>query len=66
MQDLSELSEEKCADEFARHVLFCRMACFSLEEFQTARAAFEAGSKLDPKNSQYKTWIRKCDAELAG
>lgn len=42
------------------------MACFSLEEFQTAKAAFEDGLKLDPSNSQYKTWIRKCDVELAG
>lgn len=42
------------------------MACFSLEEFQTAKATFEEGLKLDPNNSQYKTWIRKCDVELAG
>ncbi|CAM6088655.1 unnamed protein product [Calypogeia fissa] len=39
-------------------------AYFYLEDYQTARAAFEAGAPLDPNNSQYKMWIRKCDAEL--
>lgn len=41
------------------------MSCFALEEFAPAKAAFEAGAKLDPSSSQFRTWIRKCDAELA-
>mmetsp|Transcript_2387 Transcript_2387/g.5677 ORF Transcript_2387/g.5677 Transcript_2387/m.5677 type:complete len:356 (-) Transcript_2387:136-1203(-) len=40
------------------------MACFHLEEFATAKAAFEAGQKLDSGNATYKTWLRKCAAEL--
>ena len=43
-----------------------RMACFYLEEYQTARMAFEAGQSLDPKASGFKTWINKCDAKLRG
>jgi suppressor of G2 allele of SKP1 len=40
------------------------MALFSLEEYETAKQAFEKGQSLDPSNSGFKTWIRKCDAEL--
>eukprot|EP01116_Phalansterium_solitarium_P012034 TRINITY_DN2797_c0_g1_i1.p1 TRINITY_DN2797_c0_g1~~TRINITY_DN2797_c0_g1_i1.p1 ORF type:complete len:375 (+),score=98.33 TRINITY_DN2797_c0_g1_i1:39-1163(+) len=40
------------------------LACFQLEEFETARAAFEKGAALDPSNTQFRTWIRKCNAEL--
>lgn len=40
-------------------------ACFALEEYQTAKAAFTAGSRADPGSAQFKTWIRKCAAELA-
>jgi len=40
------------------------MALFSLEEFETAKIVFEKGQSLDPSNSQFKIWIRKCVAEL--
>lgn len=40
------------------------IACFSLEEYQTAKAAFKAGSALDAGNSAFNTWIEKCDARL--
>ncbi|KAL3685094.1 hypothetical protein R1sor_003116 [Riccia sorocarpa] len=39
-------------------------ACFHLEEYSTAKAAFEAGCKVDPNNSKFQTWISKCDAKL--
>jgi hypothetical protein len=42
------------------------IACFSLEEYQTAKSAFVAGAALEPKNPSFKTWISKCDAELSG
>ncbi len=35
-----------------------------MDEFESAKAAFEKGLVLDPNNSQFKTWIRKCDAEI--
>jgi suppressor of G2 allele of SKP1 len=40
------------------------IACFNMEEFATAKTAFEKGRDLDSSNSQFKTWIRKCNAEL--
>jgi len=40
------------------------MACFSLDEFETALSAFQKGQELEPENSTFKTWIRKCVAEL--
>lgn len=40
------------------------VALFHLEEYETAKAAFEAGQALDPNNSSFKTWIRKCAAEI--
>ncbi|KAL2607430.1 hypothetical protein R1flu_026003 [Riccia fluitans] len=39
-------------------------ACYHLEEYPTAKAAFEAGLKVDPKNSKIQTWITKCDDKL--
>lgn len=44
----------------------CRVALFNLEEYESAKAAFEAGQALDNKNSSFKTWIRKCAAEMDG
>ncbi|CAM9468053.1 unnamed protein product [Pylaiella littoralis] len=45
------------------------LAAFALEEFETALEAFRQGQKLkgagdssDPR--KYRTWIRKCEAEL--
>lgn len=40
------------------------VALFNLEEYESAKAAFEAGQALDNKNSTFKTWIRKCAAEM--
>jgi len=40
------------------------MAAFSLEEFESAKEAFQNAQRVAP-SSQHKTWIRKCDAELA-
>lgn len=41
-------------------------ACFALDEFEAAREAFQAGLAVEPANSTFKTWLRKCEAELAG
>lgn len=35
-----------------------------MDEYESAKAAFEKGQSLDPNNTQFKTWIRKCDAEI--
>jgi len=40
------------------------MACFAIDEFETALIAFGKGSALDSSNTQFKTWIRKCEAEI--
>jgi suppressor of G2 allele of SKP1 len=40
------------------------VACFHMEEYTTAKTAFEKGRELDPDTSQFKTWIRKCNAEI--
>ncbi|KAG2453736.1 hypothetical protein HYH02_001947 [Chlamydomonas schloesseri] len=39
------------------------IALFNMEEYEAAKEAFEAGCALAPDNT-FKTWIRKCDAEL--
>ena len=40
------------------------MALFAMDEFPSAKAALEKGYALDASNSQFKIWLRKCDAEL--
>jgi len=40
------------------------VAAFHMEEYVTAKAAFEKGQELDAANNQFKTWIRKCNAEI--
>jgi suppressor of G2 allele of SKP1 len=40
------------------------VACFHMEEYATAKNAFEKGKEIDPDTAQFKTWIRKCNAEL--
>eukprot|EP00291_Cryptomonas_curvata_P020177 CAMPEP_0172169586 /NCGR_PEP_ID=MMETSP1050-20130122/10787_1 /TAXON_ID=233186 /ORGANISM="Cryptomonas curvata, Strain CCAP979/52" /LENGTH=366 /DNA_ID=CAMNT_0012840659 /DNA_START=28 /DNA_END=1128 /DNA_ORIENTATION=+ len=40
------------------------VACFHMEEYATAKTAFEKGREIDPDTAQFKTWIRKCNAEL--
>ncbi|GFR43610.1 hypothetical protein Agub_g4707 [Astrephomene gubernaculifera] len=39
------------------------VALFNMEEYEAAKEAFEAGYQLAPDNT-FRTWIRKCDAEL--
>ncbi|KAI3720729.1 hypothetical protein L2E82_31722 [Cichorium intybus] len=40
-------------------------ACFSLEEYQTAKAAFTAGSTLAPEDKRFTDGIKKCDKCIA-
>jgi suppressor of G2 allele of SKP1 len=40
------------------------IALFELEEFESAKEALQAGLALQPDNATFKTWIRKCNAEL--
>jgi len=40
------------------------MACFAMEEYETAKTSFEKGQQIDPQNTSFKTWIRKCVAEI--
>ncbi len=42
------------------------VACFKLEEYETARESFAKAQELAPTNAALKTWIRKCDAEIQG
>lgn len=47
-----------------------RLASFALEEFETAREAFRKGQQsmapaaTDSDPRKYRTWIRKCEAEM--
>jgi hypothetical protein len=48
-------------------VLIFRTGYFNRDKFTEAKAAFLEGQKLDDpiySNVSFKTWIRKCDAEL--
>lgn len=40
-------------------------ACFNLEEYQTAKTAFEAGASLVPEDTRFSEWIKKCDKCIA-
>ncbi|GJZ20880.1 protein SGT1 homolog B-like protein [Tanacetum coccineum] len=40
-------------------------ACFSLEEYDTAKTAFEAGCKLAPDDARFTDWIKKCEKCIA-
>lgn len=40
-------------------------ACYELEEYQTAKAAFELGSSLDPEDARFTNLIKKCDERIA-
>jgi hypothetical protein len=44
------------------------MACYKLEEYETALEAFEQGSELTDahKNPQFSIWAQKCRIALAG
>eukprot|EP01121_Diplochlamys_sp_Union-15-3_P021896 TRINITY_DN9115_c0_g1_i1.p1 TRINITY_DN9115_c0_g1~~TRINITY_DN9115_c0_g1_i1.p1 ORF type:complete len:392 (+),score=86.54 TRINITY_DN9115_c0_g1_i1:85-1260(+) len=40
------------------------MSAFALDEFESAKAAFVKGKSIDPGNTIFNTWIRKCNAEM--
>ncbi|GMH28107.1 hypothetical protein Nepgr_029950 [Nepenthes gracilis] len=40
-------------------------ACIKLEEYQTARAALQAGASLAPGDSRFTNLIKDCDARIA-
>jgi len=42
------------------------IASFHMEEYEAAKEAFDAGALLEPGNQLFKTWTRKCQAELEG
>lgn len=44
----------------------CREALFANEEYEGARESFEAAASLDATKGKYSSWLKKCDAELAG
>ena len=43
----------------------CRVAYFNLEEYESAKASFEAAQALEDRRDT-TIWIRKCDAEIQG
>lgn len=45
---------------------FRSTALFHLGEFETALEAFQQGEALAPVPGPYKTWVRKCQAEIEG
>ena len=51
-----------------RPCFHARLACFHLDEFETAKAAFTKAVEASGENARqlpvYRKWIRKCDAEL--
>ncbi|XP_021726759.1 protein SGT1 homolog [Chenopodium quinoa] len=40
-------------------------ACMKLEEYQTAKTAFQAGAGLAPEDSRFKKFIKECDERIA-
>lgn len=46
--------------------LFASTACIKLEEYQTAKAALEAGASLVHGDSRFAKLIRECDELIAG
>jgi len=43
------------------------MACYKLEEYESALQAFEQGQEVaEDKNPQYGIWAQKCRIALAG
>ena len=49
-------------------MLLFSIACFELEEYETAKRSFSTGfnirKKMNKDTTLYSRWIRKCDAEL--
>ncbi|MEW5299623.1 MAG: hypothetical protein WDW36_002619 [Sanguina aurantia] len=50
---------------FSKAYLRKGVALFNLEEYESAKEVFEAGQK-QAGDAAFKTWIRKCNAELEG
>lgn len=49
--------------------VICSLACFELDEFESALAAFKEAQRLDTAGAldrKIKTCIRKCEAEMEG
>jgi hypothetical protein len=42
----------------------CRIVSFNLEEYETAKQAFDAAVALEPNNKSYQSWTAKCKAVL--
>lgn len=42
------------------------MACIKLEEYQTAKTAFENGASLAPGDARFTKLIKECDQRIAG
>lgn len=42
------------------------MACIELEEYETAKAAFEIGASLAPGDSRFTDMIKECEELIAG
>ncbi|KAL2922096.1 Protein SGT1-like protein B [Bienertia sinuspersici] len=40
-------------------------ACMKLEEYQTAKTAFQAGATLAPEDSRFTNFIKECDERIA-
>jgi suppressor of G2 allele of SKP1 len=53
-----------CDDVFFPLFFFFSMALFSSKEFEKSKQDFKKGSDIEPENSTFKTWIRKCESEL--
>ncbi|RRT75619.1 hypothetical protein B296_00021505 [Ensete ventricosum] len=51
--------------EHLRPPLNSRTACIKLEEYQTAKAALEAGFSLAPTDSRFTRLIKECDEHIA-
>ncbi|XP_064637338.1 protein SGT1 homolog [Lineus longissimus] len=65
-QEALELAQKavESSPKDARAYLAKGTACFHLDKFPEAKSAFIEGQKLDDSNAAFKTWLRKCDAEL--
>lgn len=46
--------------------LFDSTACMKLEEYQTAKAALEAGASLAPGDARFTNLIKECEEHIAG
>ncbi|KAF6262019.1 hypothetical protein COO60DRAFT_1699571 [Scenedesmus sp. NREL 46B-D3] len=64
VQDASKAIE--LDSNYAKAYLRKGTACFHLEEYETALQCFEQGQQRAPDMPKFRTWIRKCKAELDG